>query len=254
METYVYLSLLPEALIASNLAPKDFGTYLAVGTKKRSRGQAIFIEVEKNSISTFSHLSDIDERCKPHKNGEPKHTLYLSIYRVLENVPMGSLKNLYLVTTDGKVIEIERSQRVPEFGKRCYLYQEIVPVHPMIVSSLDPKAFTQFITDKNNDLYVPKICFVDLRLGALSEDPENGSIQDLPYKEIEHLRSCLIELRDIPEKHTKTVDRIHPQLFLYRTIQNGFFLGSHEDLFYYPFPSEEDLKNRYYDWWRSASM
>lgn len=42
MKRYLYLSLLPEALIASMLPPEEFGNYLAVGTKKRTRGQAIF--------------------------------------------------------------------------------------------------------------------------------------------------------------------------------------------------------------------
>jgi hypothetical protein len=32
--------LIPEALIASMLPPVDFGTYLAVGTKKRTSGDA----------------------------------------------------------------------------------------------------------------------------------------------------------------------------------------------------------------------
>ena len=42
MSVYLYLSLIPEALIASMLPPLDFGTYLAIGTKKRTRGQAMF--------------------------------------------------------------------------------------------------------------------------------------------------------------------------------------------------------------------
>ena len=46
MEKYLYLSLIPESLIASQLPPEEFGNYYAVGTRKRSRGQAIFFEVE----------------------------------------------------------------------------------------------------------------------------------------------------------------------------------------------------------------
>jgi len=33
METYLYLSLIPESLIASQLAPEEFGNYYAVGTR-----------------------------------------------------------------------------------------------------------------------------------------------------------------------------------------------------------------------------
>ena len=47
MKTYLYLSLFPEALVASMLPPDDFETYLAVGTQKRTRGQAMFFEVRE---------------------------------------------------------------------------------------------------------------------------------------------------------------------------------------------------------------
>jgi len=46
MAIHLYLSLFPEALIASMLSPEDFGTYYALGSAKKSRGQAIFFEVD----------------------------------------------------------------------------------------------------------------------------------------------------------------------------------------------------------------
>ena len=41
MEIYLYLSIVPEALIASMLPPEEFGKYYAVGNKKRTRGGII---------------------------------------------------------------------------------------------------------------------------------------------------------------------------------------------------------------------
>ena len=46
----VYLSLIPQALIASMLEPVDFGRYFAVGTRVHSRGEAIFFEVDVNQL------------------------------------------------------------------------------------------------------------------------------------------------------------------------------------------------------------
>ena len=46
MAIHLYLSLFPEALIASMLSPEDFGSYYALGSAKKSRGQAIFFEVD----------------------------------------------------------------------------------------------------------------------------------------------------------------------------------------------------------------
>jgi len=40
MAVHLYLSTIPEALIASMLTPLDFGVYYAVGMEKKSHGQA----------------------------------------------------------------------------------------------------------------------------------------------------------------------------------------------------------------------
>lgn len=253
MKVYLYLSLTPESLVASMLSPYQFGTYLAVGTQKRTHGQAIFFLIEGLEDNSFP-LQDIEKRCIPHPDGQPKRSLYLSIYRVLERVPLDTIKNLYLVTRDGRVLEIQQSREIPESSQKYHLYQELCPVHPRIVSTLNPREFTRYITDENKNIYVPKICFVDLRLGELAENPETAKIRDLPYQAIEHLRDCLIQLRNNPDKHTKTVDRIHPQWFPYRTIETGLYLGKGDEMLFYPFPSEKELQTKYYEWWSSASM
>jgi hypothetical protein len=253
MSIYFYLSLVPEALIASMLPPKEFGNYLAVGTKKRTRGQAIFFVLNNLDRDSFK-MGEIEQRCVPHPDGEPKHSVYVSIYRVLEQIPLRTIGNLYLVTPDGRVLELESMKQLPEFAHTFHMYQEICPVHPRIVSSLNPKEFCVYITDPKNAIHVPKICFVDLRLGELSADPEHGDIKDLPYRAIGHLRDCLVQLIKNPGKHTKTVDRVHPQSFPFRTILNGVFLGGGEGLLYYPFPSEKELNSLHHEWWRSASL
>ena len=46
---HLYLSMVPEALIASQLSPKQFAVYYAVGSVEKSRGQAIFFEIDPRS-------------------------------------------------------------------------------------------------------------------------------------------------------------------------------------------------------------
>ena len=46
MTVHLYLSLIPEALIASMLTPEEFGVYYSVGTSKKRRGQAMFVELD----------------------------------------------------------------------------------------------------------------------------------------------------------------------------------------------------------------
>lgn len=49
MESHLYLSLIPEALILSQLPPDKFGTYLATGSKRQIEGPAVFFEVDQTA-------------------------------------------------------------------------------------------------------------------------------------------------------------------------------------------------------------
>jgi hypothetical protein len=180
--------------------------------------------------------------------------VYLSVYRVLEHVPLSAVGSLTIVTRDGRALEIPKSTNVPPCPHQYHLYQEICPVRPRVVSSLDPGEFAAFLTDPKRSVHVPKIFFADMRLGELATNPEKGSSRDLPYSSLEHLRDCIVALRGAPGKGTKTVDRTPPEELPYRTIQHGFFLGDGKGLLYYGMPAEEELQTKYFEWWRSALM
>jgi hypothetical protein len=110
------------------------------------------------------------------------------------------------------------------------------------------------MTNSSRAIYVPKLFFAELRLGELAEKPETGSARDLPYHALMHLRDCLKTIKNNPEKHTKTVDRIPPPKFPYRMVETGFYIGDQKDIYYYPFPSEKELEEKYHVWWRSATL
>lgn len=251
---HLYLSLLPEALIASMLTPEEFGVYYAVGSMKKSRGQAIFFEIDPDFRSGDFQVEEALERCNPHEDGTPKRSIYISVYRVLERIPLKALQKLYLVTQDGRTLGLEKSTELPKADDGMHLYREIAPVNPLVASTLDPQAFYELIVRNPTSLVkVPAVCFAELKLGALAEDPQNGDIGNLPYDNIYHLRDCLIELRT-KYVHTKMVDRTPVGGLPYRTIKNGIFVGNEKDILYYPIPSQEELINDHYSWWRSASF
>lgn len=253
MQVHLYLSLIPESLVASHLAPEDFGNYLAVGTRKRSRGQAIFFEVDATKVSASDFPVDrLDELCKPHENGAPKRSKYLSIYRVLERVPTAALMKLYLVTDDGRVLGLEPKPFVSDASQKLHLYQEFAPVTPRVASTLDPAAFARTISDPKHLVSVPRIAFCDLVLGELASNPDSQSIDEIPYANIGHLRDCLRELKAGYEKQTKTVLRQLSSEVLFRTVATGFFVGDADGLVSFPMPPREALEREYYEWWRSA--
>jgi len=254
MSYYIYLSVTPEALVVSMLPPAEFGSYLAVGTRKRASEQAIFFQLKPDFENDYFNMDKIIERCVPHENGQPKHSVYASTYRVLENVPLDAFGSLWLVTRDGLPFELKQAPLPKENEQGEHLYQELCPLHPLIASLLNPVQFCVFITDPEVTISVPKICFLELQLGEIMSDSDKETPWNLPYKNIKHLRDCLLELAAKPQKTTKTVDRIHSPQVPYRCIESGFFVGTHDTVLYYPFPSAEEMENNHHKWWRSAQL
>lgn len=254
MSVHLYLSMIPEALIASMLTPEEFGVYYAVGSSKKSRGQAIFFELDPDFRHDYFRIDEGVRRCVPHEDGTPKSSIYISVYGALEHVPLDAIQKLYLVTKDGRVLGLESSVDMPEDADGLHLYQEIAPVHPLVVSSLGPRSFYELIVKNPTSLLsLPAICFAELRLGELAEDPVRGAVRDLPYSDVGHLRQCLIDLKT-KTVHTKMVNRVQPASFPYRTIKSGIFVGNVHQCRYFPLPSQEELRATHYRWWRSANM
>mgnify|MGYP006294475663 CR=1 FL=1 len=254
MSVHLYLSLVPEALIASMLGPEEFGSYYAVGTKKKSSGQAIFFEVDPEFRSKYFRIKEGLSRCVPHEDGSPKSSIYISVYRVLEHVDISALGKLYLTTQDGRTLGLDASKDVPQLDEGLHLYKEIAPVSPLIASRLNPMEFYDLIVKNPTSLVtLPAIAFVELRLDELADDPEMGQVGDLPYSNMDHLREVLKDLKTNPVA-TKMVHRASPATFAYRTIKNGFYVGNEKAMAYYPMPSSQFLRENNYRWWRSANM
>jgi hypothetical protein len=256
MTVHLYMSLIPEALIASMLPPEEFGTYYSVGSKKKTRGQAMFIELNPDFRHEYFDIEQGIARCVPHHDGSPKKSVYIATYRVLEHVPLTDVKTLYLVTKFGETLPLKRSYDYPSKEAGLYMYQEIAPKNPLVVSTLEPVEMYRFLTqDPSSLIHIPAICFVELRLGDLASDPEKGEIANLPYDNVYHLRDALVAVSSADKTvHTKMVDRVHTVEYPYRMIDSGIFIGNEQELAFFPLPPREELQNKYYRWWRSANI
>jgi hypothetical protein len=251
---HLYLSMIPEALIASQLSPEEFGVYYAIGSEKKSSEQAIFFEIDPDFRHEDLPIEEGLERCHPHDDGSPKRSVYISVYRVLERMSLDAIRKLYMVTQDGRVLGVEAAEDCPEDTSGLHLYQEIAPVTPLVVSTMGPYEFYDLIVKKPASLLkLPAVCFAELQLGNLADNPEYGSVGNLPYANIDHLRQCLVDLRT-KTFNTKMVDRISPATFPYRMLKTGLFIGNADKLLCFPMPSQEELRSKHYRWWRSADM
>lgn len=253
MSKYIYLTCNPEALVASMLAPEQFGMYMSTGTKKKNKGQTIFFEIDLHSIEHLIDMKSLEKRCVAKEDGSPKSSVYLSVYRVLEMLPLASLKSLYLTTDHGIALELKREQydKSKEPDKALHLYQELCPVNPLVASSLPPSGFLKKLTDSSIPIVIPKLFFVDLKLGELATNPLTGSTEHLPYSNVGHLRDCLEIISGEYEKHMKTVNRLFTGELLYRTIETGFYVGAGDDIAFYPYPKMADLEMINYNFFRA---
>jgi hypothetical protein len=260
MTVYLYFSLIPEALIASNLPPEKFGQYYATGSGYKSKGQCLFFEVDPSFRCDYFDIQAAIDRCVPTADGTPKHSVYISVYRVLEHIPVSALNKLYLSTAYGHTLGLERGELTAETAPSLHLYQDLAPVNSLVVSNLEPTAFYESVTSKPSKyIRFPGLIFVELRLDELANDPENGLANDLPYPYLHHLREALLVLKprtdDAPStKDSKMVHRVHSLEFPYRMIKKGFYVGNGTDLVFYPMLSVSELREAHNQWWRSANL
>ncbi|NLN47149.1 MAG: hypothetical protein GX153_11395 [Clostridiaceae bacterium] len=253
MNRHLYLTLIPEALIASMLTPEEFASYYAIGEHDKPNGQVIFIEIDPSFRSSAFQIEKALVRCVPTPDGLPKKSVYVSIYRVLEHIPISAMGDMYYVTRDGRTLKTSKSPAADnESG--LHFYSELAPTRPAVVSPLGPLDFLDLMLGNRAHFPgMPAIAFVELALGALATDPENGDIDVLPYENIVHLRRCL------QEAITKTVssklfDLGGLESFPYRVVKNGVFVGNRtEGLSIYRMPPQDVLQSMHRAWWRSAN-
>src|SRR5664280_2302759 len=109
MSKFIYLTATPEALIASMLPPAEFGSYLSTGTKKRNKGQTIFFEVDMTKIKKLIDMNNLNKQYDAKEDVKQKNSIYLSVYKVLEMIPLSAIKNLYRTTENGYTREVKKA-------------------------------------------------------------------------------------------------------------------------------------------------
>ncbi len=255
MDKHLYFSLIPEALIASQLPPEKFGQYYATGYGYKSKGEALFIELDPTFRDDFFAIDEAWAKCEVHPDGRPKNSVYVATYRVLEHVPVSALGKLYVTTAYGATLDLAQGEGVPTPEPGLHLYKELAPVDSLVVSSEGPRGFYESITvSPTKFVRFPGLFFVELDLGPLASDPDAPEGRDLPYDNIHHLREALHEVSG-PDKITKMVERVQSPEFAYRMVKvgSGFYYGNGRDLVCYPMPSHEQLRQQHPLWWRSAN-
>lgn len=255
MKIYYYLTVFPtEGLIASQLGPEDFGSYMATGSKKGTAEHLIFIEVSGEFGSYFDWDYAI-QNCVPHSDGRPKHSKYLAVYRALENTPLDKLGAMYLTTRDGRSVRLEKSvYKEPENPAEFHLYQELCPVYPLVVSKLNAGNFAKHLTSDSNKVFVPQIVFADLKLVNVDDPEHTGNIGTLYSRNIQHLKGCIAQLRSSNDKQNKTLDRTHVESFGFQHIGKAIYVANSKETIAYNMLTMDELQRDHFPWAKSANI
>jgi len=129
MTTHLYLSMIPESLVASMLPPDEFGRYLAVGTRKQSRARPCSFTSMASLPATISTSRSCAGAASPRRRKAQALPLPGHLPRHGAR-PLDAVGSLWLVTPEARVLELHAAPLPPEFPGKYHLYQEICPVHP----------------------------------------------------------------------------------------------------------------------------
>lgn len=251
---HYYLTLFPtEALIASMLEPALFGSYMATGSNRGSHERLIFAEIEGDFPSDFD-WEYARARTVPHEDGTSKSSVYLGVYRILERVPFDKLGTLYLTTSGGETLALEKSVFPNTFPKTpYYLYQDLCPVQPLVITAMPPDEYGTYMVSCDCKIKLPAICYCDLKVIDPEDPVDTGNLGPIYSRNTAHLEDC-IEAVTTHGKLSKTLARTFSAKFTYQIVKSGFAFVQPDIRVWYPMPAFDDLIAKNYDWARSAML
>jgi hypothetical protein len=161
---------------------------------------------------------------------------------------------MFLTTRDGRTLPLQKREYREFDREEYYVYQELCPIHPVIVSVLDPVAFGNYMTNTDTKIGIPRLVYADLKKIDFDNIDQTGNIGNLYDKKIEHLKSCIASVAVEKDKMNKTLDRTHVESFTFQIIRNGIYVNDGQEICMYRMPAVDEIKRIDYDWGRSALL
>jgi len=256
-DKHLYMIVFPiNALVASQLEPEQFGEHYITGSTKHFSGKVIFAELDINFRDDYFEIDKYLDLTVTQKDGSPKKTKFIKSYGVLEHVDLTAIKKLHLCTTNGKVLSIDPVEYTA-YNKPglIRIYQEITPLDTLVASTLDQREFGKFITTQTRSKGAPAIFFtqIDFTISRFLEMNKYKEILNIELPDVNPYRfyDCIVALKNNPEKTNKTIELGSLLRDLsYKYLRHGFWFVDSEQLKFFPMPSEADLENKYFYWWK----
>ncbi len=256
-ENRLYMVLYPNAtLIASQFEPERFARHYTSGSSRHYSGKVVFAEVDATYRNDFFDIENILKDLKPHEDGRPKATKFISSYRVLEHVDLAAIGRLYISTQEGHCIGLERGEYDAAHAEAVRIYAEIEPMHMLVMSKLNPREFGAYITDPGNHKSAPKQFYTQLNidLPEFLAEFEKNPFAPSPIASLHPstIRDGFLELMAKPDKKSKgmaldsNLDSIS-----YRLLKHGFTFATKGESIFYPLPDQHVIEAKNLKFWRT---
>jgi hypothetical protein len=261
MTRYLYLVVHPNhSLVASQLDPERFIRHYVRESARYFEGKLVFVELDPEFRHPYFDIEAAYAQLKPHEDGSPKATKFVSSYRVLEHVDFSAMGKLYVCDASGGFVALESAAPPQPGGEELRVILEIDPVAFIVLTRLGLVEYAPFATDPANSKGAPRMLYTELDLSVddfIRETEESPYVTSFfPGIHPDRLRAAIRELRRSPSKAVKGIalhcpfDRIS-----YKLLRGGFvFAGagtSRELVKYYPLLSLDEVEKRHYKFWKS---
>ncbi|TVR67695.1 MAG: hypothetical protein EA427_12880 [Spirochaetaceae bacterium] len=257
-ENQLYVIVHPSpALVGSQLGPDDFARHYLAGSFRHYSGKVIFGRLESSFRHPFFPVDEAMEDVRPHEDGRPKATKFISVYRVLEHLDPQKLEKLYLSTPEGAVLALDPTDDMQPGGPGFLrIFAEINPVRMLALTRMNFLEFGERATDPGEMRSVPALVYTQLEFdaeGFLNDFETNPMLPSpLPRVHPSKLRDAIEDLRQRPKKPTKgllldsSFDNIP-----YKLVRHGFMFAQHGKRRFFRMPPVQEIERSNYKFWKA---
>lgn len=246
-----------EALVLSHLEYEQFAYRYCYGTTSYHSGNLIFAEIDINYRNDYFKIDEALAAMKPHEDGGPKASKYVSSYRILEHIDIDAVQTLFLVNGDGSCYPLVPGEYNPKHeDSDLHIYAEITPLSMLTLANYDMREFGRYFTGGNPLLSVPRLLYLQLSLDFnqfLTNFRENPFAPS-PIEGVHpsKLRDAILELKTRDDKFVKglTLDTALSKQS-YRLIKGGVMLMDKDKEKFFPIPDLDEIEKNNLRFYRS---
>lgn len=259
-ERYLYLVAHPNhSLVASQLEPERFIRHFIRESARYFEGKLVLVEIDPAFRHPYFDIEGAYAGLKPHDDGSPKATKFVSSYRVLEHLDFAAMGRLFLGDESGGYVALDGAPagtEPPRGGDDLRAIIEIDPVRFIVLTRLGLAEYASFATDPANSKGAPRMLYAELDLPIddfLRESEESPYVSSFyPGVHPERLRASILELRKSPGKAVKGLSLHCPfDRVSYKLLRSGFVFASREGIKYYPLLPLDEVERKHYKFWKN---